>query len=410
VGGDIATIPFFAEARVSDPNTQPDNTNKKTIEGQDLQEVHTYFGCWLDFNQDTPSYVEDGVMKSIQEIIRGNHQCLVAEIHYPLDPIPPNATPGSNENLSQRNLVIEEAPNPPSTASRTVTHTLEIAPSKMPALANLAAEPSTVVATQARNAPDELIIVWQNLPHTTQVTLYLPDVDVNQILALASRRQGPPVLELVDAHTLRLSVGDLTYVPLPGGRTNNIPALVTFRLPPDLVKGTVYTLTLQQVEGRTRRIIGSVQVTIPITTAEQILPKEVRKLAVFRHIALKLAKTNKWYPVFERYLGHIADRVRGLGGNPDDVAPSPTGNPRTSKVPPGERKQFTGKVSSILYDCHGDFEGFILNSCEEQKVFKSCERAFEEVVRRACSDRAKITVYVDGSKENRLLQLEVHCC
>jgi hypothetical protein len=410
VNGDIATIPFFAEARIANPHMQPDNTNQKTIQGQGMQEVHTYFGCWLDFNQTPPRYQEDGVMKSIQEIIRGNHQCLVAEIDYAVDPIPPNATPGSNENLAQRNLVIEEAPNPASVATRTITHTLEIAPSKTSAQQPSSAAFPVQDENRAPYVTDELIFIWQDLPSDTQVTLYLPDVDVNHVLTLASQRQGPPVLGRVDEHTLRLLVGNITYVPVPSGRLNHIPALCTFQLPPDLVRGTVYHVIVQQMEGHTRRIIGSVQITIPITTTEEILPEEIRKLAVFRHIALKLATTNKWYPIFERYLGYIADRVRALGGNPDTILPSPTGNPYGDEQPTGKRNQFTGKVSSILYDCYGDFAGFVIDTCDGRQVFPSCERAVEEIIRRACNERAKVTVLTDDNEDRRLLQLVMHCC
>ena len=53
--------------------------NRKDIEGGGAQEVHTYFGCWLDINQETPEFEEDGEMKSVQEILKGEHQCLVAE-------------------------------------------------------------------------------------------------------------------------------------------------------------------------------------------------------------------------------------------------------------------------------------------------------------------------------------------
>jgi hypothetical protein len=51
-------------------------------------EVHGYFGCWLDLNQTdlrmpTQSFPGDGPygvnVKSIQDSIRGLHQCLVAD-------------------------------------------------------------------------------------------------------------------------------------------------------------------------------------------------------------------------------------------------------------------------------------------------------------------------------------------
>jgi hypothetical protein len=248
----------------------------------------------------------------------------------------------------------------------------------------------------------------------TQVTLYMPDVDAEQVLALAARRQGPAMLARVDDHTLRLTVGGITYVPIPGGRIRTIPALVTMQLPPDLVKGTVYKATVKQFEGRRRRILGSVQITIPITTGEEILPEETRKLAVLRHIASKLAKTNKWYPIFERYLGLIGDRVRGLGGDPDAVEPSPTGNPPLPRPPPEPepvpgRPGFAGKVSVIIYDCFGDFEGFVVESCDSRRRFKACERGIEAVVKGACRDRSTITVSTDG-RSGRVTGIVVHCC
>lgn len=75
-----------------------------------------------------------GTLLSIMDLVRNDHCCLVAEIHYPLDPIPGGATPGSHDNLSQRNLVVIESDNPGSTATHTVQSTFEIKPSVVPIL------------------------------------------------------------------------------------------------------------------------------------------------------------------------------------------------------------------------------------------------------------------------------------
>jgi hypothetical protein len=48
VGGEVATIPFFA-----DPANHADPHNVTTLHGAGATEVVTYFGCWLNFNQDT---------------------------------------------------------------------------------------------------------------------------------------------------------------------------------------------------------------------------------------------------------------------------------------------------------------------------------------------------------------------
>ena len=408
IGGDIATIPFFAAPRADEGDAQEDPLNRKTIAGSGA-ESRRYFGCWLDINQDQPQFEEDGEQKSIQEILKGEHQCLIAEIDYALDPIPNGATPGTNENLSQRNLIINEAPNPANAATRVIAHTLEIAPSKTPA--DLPPVTPGNASVTGRLVPDELVFSWGNVPAGSQVTVYLPDVDADDVLALVARRPGAATVGKVDDHTLRLTVGGITYLPVPGGRVRTIPALLSLQLPPDLVKGTIYKATVKQFEGRRRRVLATVQLTIPITTSEQILPEEIRKLAVLRHIASKMANTNKWWPIFERWLDIIGDRVRGLGGDPDSVEPSSTGNP--PRRPPdgghGHPASFTGKVEALFYDCFGDFTGFVVKSCDESYRFKACEPGIERVVRAACRDRDTITVATDKSGHG-VRGIIVHCC
>ncbi|MGH2403952.1 MAG: galactose oxidase-like domain-containing protein, partial [bacterium] len=88
IGSEIASVPFFAEARVADMTAQTDASNRKTLNPAGAAEAHAYFGCWLDFNQTTPRFPLHpsgdgpfaGDLKSIQELIRGNHQCLIAEV------------------------------------------------------------------------------------------------------------------------------------------------------------------------------------------------------------------------------------------------------------------------------------------------------------------------------------------
>src|SRR4030095_6962865 len=100
-------------------------------------EFQGYFGCWLDFNQQTKRFPIDvgtsvdgswpsGQLKSIQQLIRGMHQCLVTEVFFKDDLIPNGVSPASSDNLAQRNLVIVESANPGVADTRTVQHTFEI--------------------------------------------------------------------------------------------------------------------------------------------------------------------------------------------------------------------------------------------------------------------------------------------
>ncbi len=426
-GNEINNIPCFAEPRAADMEAQQDfKANRQTLKGAGAEEVHAYFGCWLDFNQDVELFPLEpgpnnngpysGDLKTIQELMRGLHQCLVAEIHYLPDPNHPGDTPASSDNLAQRNILLDETPNPGGFGSHLVHHTFEIKPSPFPLPPQLLT--AQAATTGARLHPDELAIHWGNLPRDSHVTFYLPQVDTDEVLRYAALRQGPGHLQRAGEHTLRCQVADVSFIPFPGPFSTNLPGLMSIQLPPNLTKGQTFNLVVRQVDGRTYRVIGTFQFTITVKTAEEVLPGLKRNLSVLKHIALSIPATNRWYPVFERYLAELGERVRALGGNPDEIAPSPTGSGRPAEEPRPERpkppaevrQEHTGKVASILYDCFGDFEGFVLDSCSERRVFRECERALEEVVRRACRDRSKITLCTDGSPEGRVLRVVVHCC
>jgi hypothetical protein len=395
LGGELRTIPFFAAPRTDGLIAPGDvDVNRHTFEGQGATEVHRYFGCWLDFNHDAAVLSE----------LRGDHPCLVAEIHYPDDPVGAGATPGTSDNLAQRNLAVVEAPNPASPLSRVIDVTFTVTPSQFPPRPPGAGS----LALRKRARPDELMLRWGNLPPETQATIYWPDVDVDEIVAAAGTRLGPKVLSRVDAHTISGRVGGTTYVPIPGPRSTDVPGLLTLQLPPDLVKGQRYRMTAHQLDGFKRRVVGAVQLDVPIASAEEILPAEERKLGVLRWIAESLEPADRWMPIFERWLGNVAGRVRGMGGDPEAIHPT---GPGREPVPPGPRgPSFRGKVRELLYDCHGDFEGFVLEGCPDVRVFRSCERGVERVLLRACDLRSTITVDAERREPSRPRRITVHCC
>lgn len=334
-GNTLASIPFFAAERVDTATrsmtTQSDPLNRRTLNPSGAQESVGYFGAWLDINQTTPQFplhpVGDGPYVdrvSVQELTRGPHQCLVAEVFIDGDPIPFGATPQSNEDLSQRNLAFTQASNPGNPATRRAVHTFEIKPSEhvTPAMMMMA----TGAALRYRGRPDELMIRWRDLPPTTRATIFMPSVDADDVLAMAATRLGPPTLERVDAHTIRGEIGDVTFVPIPGGRTDNIPALFELELPEGVVKGDSYTVSVQQFSGYSGHVVGAFDLKVDISTEQLMLPRESRLLSVLRHIALSIPPSDRWYPVFRRYLRRKEDTVEGLGGDPDDIHPNPDGS------------------------------------------------------------------------------------
>ena len=42
----------------------------------------------------------------------------------------------------------------------------------------------------------------------------------------------------------------------------------------------------------------------------------------------------------------------------------------------GEKRfeSHTGKICEVIYDCFGDFEGFVPESCDERHSFKASEK------------------------------------
>ncbi|HEX5875458.1 MAG TPA: galactose oxidase early set domain-containing protein, partial [Pyrinomonadaceae bacterium] len=176
---EILTIPYYGVSRDTVDATG-DTVNTKPIPPDGTgDEEHRYFGVWLDFNQLTPRYVDpgDGVLKSIHDLIRGRHQCLVAEIRFGPDTIPLGVSPADNDNLAQRNLAIVESDNPGPTDSHLVQHTFDLRTTwslkvlRRNEPVDFDEGPNTHVH-QHPAQPDELMIQWGGLPEDSQVTIY----------------------------------------------------------------------------------------------------------------------------------------------------------------------------------------------------------------------------------------------
>lgn len=433
-GGEILSIPFYAEARQNDMRNQVDASNRKQLVGQGAQEVSVYFGCWLDFNQTTPRFplapphngnggAFSGTLLSLQQLMRNHHLCLVAEVHYINDLIPAGATPGSHENLAQRNLVVVESDNPGNAAAHTVQSTFEIKPSavslQLPPAFGFGDNPKLAAVAGAANQrlrPDELLIRWNNLPADSRVSIYAPDIDVNLVAAVAGVQTGVAKLRARESELL-CAVGGATYVPIPGGRQTEIPALITIEMPPTVTAGERYTLTVHQISGGfLRRIIGTFQITILVRMPAQILPAASRRLAVFKHIGLSIPAGNRWRPIWNRLLKQQEDNVRGLGGNPDAIPPSPhgyDGPDRPGGQPPQpcpgddkHRADLTGRVGRLFYDCYGQLEGLELHMCGRNVALAACGRGIERVLLQACRHDLLVNIWLDDNSRPHLVAQE----
>ena len=335
---DVTSIPCFASPRINSAidsmNGQTDTPNVQTIlRDTGGAEVSQYFGCWLDINQLEPQFPLqfpptniDGPYTSgrqpIQEHIRNEHQCLVAEIAFPPAPAQQGSTPANSDKLAQRNLAIVESANPGMDFSRRIPQTFEIQPSL-----------STL-------EHDELMIDWANVPAGSVATVYLPGFDSREILTLASAKYRHHRLKRIDKHTIRYETGGISYLPIPF-TDGSFPGLLTIDLPEGVKHGEAFTVVVRQVSGVRpqydlrrvkserlvdwRHIVGSWQLTIPVRKKAEILPAQQRLLSNLRWIERAIPAGNRWVPVFGKYVAQIVDRVDALGGDSSKVAPSADG-------------------------------------------------------------------------------------
>ncbi len=337
--GDVVSLPFFAAKRETaiSMTMQPDPKNVQTLKAIGPNEA--YFGCWLDFNQDDPVYPRhpaapdpvDGPYTvnriSLQEHILGKHQCLVAEVFYAPDEIPSLATPGSSDQLAQRNLMIVESDNPGAVDSHTVAHTFQIGARRsvrLPLPGRATARAAIVIPRE--DGVDELMIRWGNLPRESDVQVYMPTVDAGALLHQAGLALDVPRLERVDDHTIRLLPADVSFLPIPPeAQKQPIAGLLQIVVPENVRVRQQFQVFIHQISRAERRIIGSFQLTIPVDLGPNLLGDEIRLLSVMKHIARSVPRESPWDSVMARYLDVLAGRVRGFGGEPDRVEPSPDG-------------------------------------------------------------------------------------
>jgi hypothetical protein len=439
IDGEVASIPFFASARIDTATqemaAQTDIPNEQPINPIPGQEATAYFGCWFDFNQTDPQFpanpTSDGHFVArlpISQLIRGHHQCLVAEIFFQpsgADPIPVGATPASSDRLAQRNLAIVESDNPGGAASHTVQHTFIVK--------NVARTETRAAVVAPRS---ELVIHWNNVPRDAIASLYSPQWSADDILQLANLRQHPATLSRLDDHTVACRIADISFIPLPAGAQQTYAGLLSIVLPQHVWDGQMFHIDVQQfadlptpgimklaaaAEQRPKRrgrkttsrpetngteppryVVGSFRITIPVRLRETLLHRETRKLAALRYTRQGIPTTSRWVPIFERYLAALEAKVTGLGGDPTTI-PASLDDPHITDATDGELCSRTGHVTRVFYDCVGAFEGFELQDCDNTYRYDTREPNIETLVRSLCPSRGRITVCTETKRIRRLI-------
>jgi hypothetical protein len=144
-----------------------------------------------------------------------------------------------------------------------------------------------------------------------------------------------------------------------------------------------------------RYVVGSFVVRIPVTTGERMRIPEAMTLAIMKWRLEHLSPGNRWAPVLERYIKYCSARLDGIGGDSSQVPASLTWTPpllhEDGDGRPHER-ELCGKVAEVLFGCHGQFEGFVLDDCCDRHLVKNRERGVADLVLRACRENLTVCV------------------
>jgi hypothetical protein len=423
------TIPFFATGNLS-ANTDyaTGGINRRSVEIPSGQHsVWAYFGCFL--NVYDSGNIIDG--QQIQHWLNGTHHCIVAQIAFDDAPIINSngvtMTPENSDKLAQRNLQVTHSDNPGGAETHRVPQTFDMRPS----------EPVNTSPGDLLDYPDELMIDWGNTPEGSMANIYWPRVNASEVIALATKLYSAHSLTAADPNTIRCkTTKGITYVPIVTGSGENFAGLFTVDLPTTVVSGQEFNIIVRRITTRRnkeiviagpperdaivivkghrlknwRYVTGTFQVKIPVTTKEVMLFPEENTLAIFKWRLQSMSPANRWYPVLQRYISYISARVDGLGGNAAGIKPSLQGVPVNPKEQQDEQCQYSGKICQIIYDCFGDFEGFILCSCcSKNHFFKSREKGIAEIALRACKDRLLVSVCVDEKNHSKICRIIVRC-
>ena len=459
--GELASIPFFAAPRfaaTADMNTQTDGTNLDSFPATGSPatsnpEKFNFFGAYLDINQTTlhfPSTISTitpdvpysgSALLSIRDLLVDHHQCMVVELVNAGDPTVPGATPGTSDNLAQRNLLVVRSANPGDEITRTVQHAfnidltrnrrywkkhdhndghhdhdlptdtghphddqpthrhaehphetdgsltafleanccdeIEVRPAR-PAFVGgrqgandhsndhleggwLAQFPEKLKEIRERNhleaekqrrwtfdavdwkpgtGLDELAIFWNNLPKNSEVTLFLPGANAEEIFNFRNLRHAPRTVQIVDSNTLRLFPEGTTYLPIPAFWGDNLAGMFNVKLPAGIKKGQRFRVDVLQIRADEARTLGGFQLNIQVEKANDLWEAETRTLELFHKRLSLMPNSDRWNPIVAKQVEFTRNRAKALvelNNEENPTAPpvqwtDPTVNQRGQKV------------------------------------------------------------------------------
>jgi hypothetical protein len=142
---------------------------------------------------------------------------------------------------------------------------------------------------------------------------------------------------------------------------------------------------------------------VAVKTGEPLIRKLVRNLAVLRYIFQAIPTTDSWHPVFVRYIAQLSNQIAGLGVDPEQIPPSPDDPGLPGQLPPEKVRCIMGKVCEVIFDCFGDFKGFVIEDCSARYHIRSTKVGIEKIVLRACREQLTVMVCLHGERIHEVI-------
>lgn len=285
----------------------------------------------------------------------------------------------------------------------------------------------TVTHLPSTSLPDELMIEWVNVPNSATASVFLPGASAAEIMKTAGQLYGGQRLTSSDAHTLECFANGVTYIPIPSESLSDYAGLLSVRIPSAIGSTNPCKVVVRQVTNANvsvdsvrrpqirRKVMGSFQLTVPVSVAGTLLEPEERLLAYFRWILSTLAIGDRWQPVIQRYVDEIVLRVKAFGGDPAVILPSQVGSivanlvSERGRAPAVREIEATGKIERLAYDPFGDFEAFVLRTDSGASVtFHTRERHFVELVSWAWRTQIRVTVLSRNGQPREPKGIQLH--
>jgi hypothetical protein len=199
---------------------------------------------------------------------------------------------------------------------------------------------------QTARVMDELMIVWNDLPRASQVRLFLPGMDVEELTSLRNARHAPPTVTAAGNSVLRLDVADVTYIPIPPMDGNRQAAVLTIELPEGVKAGQRFIVDIIQLRAGAQVSNGAFRVEINIQRAAQIVAAVQRGVVLLQERLSLLPRKDRRIPVLARRLETERRRAAALSAR----AGVPWDDPTQWTGPDGTVHPVTGMKIRVVIE------------------------------------------------------------